>query len=172
MIPAKAHQPHDHLTCIADALARAEALCEDRGARMTALRRRILKLVWDSHSPIGAYAILDRLRAEAIRRAAPPTVYRALDFLLEQGLIHRIESLNAYVGCDYPEQRHVTQFLICTACGAAQELADPSILARVKESAGNSGFHVARVNIEALGLCPRCTMQAKQDLVPARRDTG
>jgi Fur family zinc uptake transcriptional regulator len=156
MTPAKAHQPHDHLTCIADALSRAEALCRERGARMTALRRRILELVWASHSPIGAYAILDRLRAEDTRTAQPPTVYRALEFLLEQGLIHRIESLNAFVGCDHPEQRHVTQFLICTECGAAMELADPSILSLVKESAGVSGFAVARLNMEALGRCPAC----------------
>jgi len=156
MTPAKAHHPHDHLTCIADALARAEALCRDRGARMTGLRRRILELVWASHAPVGAYTILDKLRANSAKPAAPPTVYRALEFLLKEGFIHRIESLNAYVGCDHPEHRHVTQFLICTRCGGAMELSETSILETVKKSASKSGFAVARLNIEAQGLCPAC----------------
>lgn len=160
----KAHQPHDHLSCISDAMARADALCRERGAKMTALRRRVLELVWASHSPIGAYAILDRLRAEDTRQAAPPTVYRTLDFLIEQGLIHKIESLNAYVGCDHPERRHVTQFLICTTCGAAMEIAEESILQSVKRSAGATGFSVERVNIEAQGQCPACARAARRTM--------
>src|SRR5262249_40395465 len=91
-------QPHDHRHCIDDALSRAETVCAERGARMTPLRRRVLELVWDSHAPIGAYAIMDLLRAADDRAAAPPTVYRALEFLLDQGLVHKIESLNAFVG--------------------------------------------------------------------------
>ena len=93
---------HDHRRCVADALDKAEALCSDRGARLTKLRCRVLELVWNSHAPIGAYDVLRRLSQEH-QSAAPPTVYRALDFLLEQGLIHRIESLNAYIGCPVPE---------------------------------------------------------------------
>lgn len=101
---------HDHMSCIAEALQRAVALCESRGTQLTELRRRVLELVWSSHEPIGAYRILEQLdrplpgqmRGKA-RRAAPPTVYRALDFLIEQGLVHRIESLNAFVGCDQPQ---------------------------------------------------------------------
>lgn len=127
---------------------------------MTVLRRRILELVWGSHNPIGAYAIMDRLRQEDTRQAAPPTVYRALEFLIEQGLIHRIESLNAFVGCDHPESRHVTQFLICKTCGAAMEIADEAILQSVQQSAENTGFRVERLNIEALGLCPACASNA------------
>src|SRR5215470_19039883 len=92
---------HDHESCVEMALDRAATLCGERGARLTELRRNVLALVWEGHEPVGAYHILDALR----RRhpgAAPPTVYRALEFLGEQGLIHRIESLNAYVGCDRP----------------------------------------------------------------------
>jgi Fur family zinc uptake transcriptional regulator len=148
--------PHDHRHCIDDALNRAEIVCAERGVRMTPLRRRVLELVWDSHAPIGAYAIMDLLRAADDRAAAPPTVYRALDFLLGQGLVHKIESLNAFVGCDRPEERHISQFLICTSCKAAMELNDPSILEAVEQSAERAGFSLTRLTVEAQGLCPAC----------------
>ena len=116
---------------------------------MTPLRRRVLELVWNSHRPVGAYAILDDLR-EGDKAAAPPTVYRALDFLMEQGLIHRIESLNAFVGCDHPEDRHVSQFLICAHCGAAVEIDDRGIANPVKKSAADAGFTVNRFTVEQI----------------------
>jgi Fur family zinc uptake transcriptional regulator len=151
--------PHDHERCIADALDMAEAVCTKTGARLTPLRRRVLELVWNSHRPVGAYAILDELR-EGDRGAAPPTVYRALDFLMGQGLIHRIESLNAFVGCDHPEDRHVSQFLICTNCSAAVEIEDRGIASAVKKSAADAGFSVSRFTIELQGICPACTAKA------------
>src|SRR5688572_10385170 len=147
---------HDHRHCIDDALSKAETVCAERSARMTPLRRRVLELVWDSHAPIGAYAIMDLLRAADDRAAAPPTVYRALEFLLDQGLVHKIESLNAFVGCDRPEERHISQFLICTSCKAAVELNDPAITQAVEASAGQSGFSLNRLTIEAQGLCAAC----------------
>ena len=148
---------HDHRLCIDDALGRAEVVCAERGAKMTPLRRRVLELVWDSHAPIGAYAIMELLRAADDRAAAPPTVYRALEFLLDQGLVHKIESLNAFVGCDRPEERHVSQFLICSSCKAAVELTDPAILKAVEGSAQKSGFSFKRLTIEAQGLCATCS---------------
>ncbi len=146
---------HDHESCVETALDRAATLCAERGARLTDLRRDVLALVWEGHAPVGAYHILDALK----RRhpgAAPPTVYRALEFLSEQGLIHRIESLNVYVGCDRPGQRHVSQFLIWEQCNATAELDDPAIAAAVARRAGDLGFAVARQTIEVRGLCPRC----------------
>jgi Fur family transcriptional regulator, zinc uptake regulator len=147
--------PHDHSHCQDSALARADQLCAERGVRLTPLRRRVLELVWTSHRPIGAYAILEQMRM-GDRIAAPPTVYRALDFLLEQGLIHRLESLNAFIGCDHPQDRHTSQFLICTRCAGAVEIADASIAAAVKKSAGSAGFSVSHLTIELKGLCPSC----------------
>src|SRR5262245_4876474 len=114
--PAFPRKGHDHDRCVTDALSAAEAVCARAGDRLTPLRRRVLELVWASHRPAGAYALLDRLREDG-RGAAPPTVYRALDFLLERGLIHRIESLNAFVGCAHPGENHLVQFLICRSCG-------------------------------------------------------
>jgi Fur family zinc uptake transcriptional regulator len=157
--PVLTHTPHDHARCIADALEMAEAVCSKRGTRLTPIRRRVLELVWNGHRPVGAYAILDSLR-EGSKGAAPPTVYRALDFLMEQGLIHRIESLNAFVGCDHPEDRHVSQFLICTDCGSAVEIQDRGIAHAVKKSAAEAGFTVSRFTIELQGLCPACAKAA------------
>ncbi len=95
------------------------------------------------------------------RRSAPPTVYRALEFLLAQGLIHRIESLNAYVGCVHPDGAHGGQFLICTGCGAAAEVHDPRVDAAVARRAEELGFIVRRKTIEVEGLCPPC--QGRQE---------
>src|ERR1700746_2579031 len=138
---------HDHESCVDNALDRAATLCAERGARLTDLRRDVLAMVWEGHDPFDAYHILDALK----RRhpgAAPPTVYRALEFLSEQGLIHRIESLNAYVGCDRPDERHGSPFLICERCSARVELDDPATAAAVARRAGDLGFAVARQTIE------------------------
>src|SRR5690606_28474545 len=118
---------HDHARCVAAALAAAETLCQRRGARLTVLRRRVLELIWSSHEPVGAYDILQRLTEDG-RRAAPTTVYRALDFLAAHRLIHRLASRNAYIGCRHPDESdHEGQFLICTGCGTVAELHDRRI---------------------------------------------
>ncbi len=152
---------HDHGACVKTALATAARLCANRGARLTPLRRRVLELVWRGHAPVRAYDLLARLSnnngtARETRPAAPPTVYRALEFLLAQGLIHRIESLNAYVGCMHPEGAHGGQFLICSDCGAAAEVHDPRVDAAVARRAKELGFAVSRKTIEVAGVCPPC----------------
>lgn len=147
---------HNHAHCIEDAIVRAEVVCGARGARLTDIRRHVLELIWQRHEPVGAYDLLDELRATH-RRAAPPTVYRALDFLMENGLVHRIESLNAYVGCPHPEQAHSGQFLICRNCGSIGELDDPEIADSVSERAARRGFQAERQTIEVRGLCADCS---------------
>lgn len=151
---------HDHGPCVAHALAAAEAECRRRGARLTDVRRRVLELVWQSHAPVGAYALLETLGREGFC-AAPPTVYRALDFLLAHGLVHRIERLNAYTGCAHPGTPHAGQFLLCQDCGAAAELIDPAIDHAVAAAAARLGFTVTRQTVEVDGLCPVC--QARKD---------
>lgn len=146
---------HDHARCVRDALSAAQAVCRARGARLTALRRAVLELVWSSHEPAGAYDILHILQARG-RSVAPPTVYRALDFLVAHGLVHRIESLNAFVGCPAPERPHSGQFLICRACGAAAELADPAVRAAIDSGAERAGFAAEERTVEVMGLCPAC----------------
>ena len=156
---------HDHRSCVKQALATAARLCAERGARLTPLRRRVLELVWRGHAPVRAYDLLAQLSDKGAR-AAPPTVYRALEFLLVHGLIHRIESLNAYVGCMHPEGAHGGQFLICEDCGAAAEVHDPRVDAAVARRAEELGFAVRRKTIEVEGVCPPC--QRSREPVDAR----
>ena len=143
---------HDHDGCVSAAIETAEQLCRDRGLRFTALRRRVLTLVWDSHKPIGAYDILDKLGKEG-KAAAPPTVYRALDFLIEAGLVHRLDSLNAFIGCPDPARSHAGQFLICRRCRTVLELDDPDIDAVVAKKAERLGFTSVHQMLEVQGLC-------------------
>jgi Fur family zinc uptake transcriptional regulator len=115
----------------------------------------VLELVWVGHRPLGAYDILDSLKVER-SNAAPPTVYRALDFLRDQGLVHRIESRNSFVGCPRPDKPHGGQFLICRCCGQAAELDDADIDDAIRSSAARAGFAVARRTVEIEGECPSC----------------
>ncbi|MBT3766817.1 MAG: transcriptional repressor [Rhodospirillaceae bacterium] len=153
---------HDHGACIEDAITIAEEICTRDGTALTELRRRVLELVWEGHRPVGAYDLLEKLQRER-RKAAPPTVYRALDFLMENGLIHKIESLNAFVGCGAPTQRHGGQFLICQACGAVAELNDATVTRRISTKAADLGFEVESQMVEVLGTCPDCAGQRKAD---------
>lgn len=143
---------HDHAQCVDDALNAAAAICARRGARLTDLRRRVLELVWQGHEAVKAYDLLERLGP----RAKPPTVYRALDFLVAHGLVHRLESLNAYVGCPRPDARHDGQFLICEACGNVDEFDLPELNTRLDERAAAAGFTPAHRTVELRGLCGHC----------------
>lgn len=149
------HPDHDHDTCVEDALRVAEQICGRRGIKLTELRRRILAVVWNSHVPIGAYDIIKSLDAGG-RTVVPTTVYRVLAFLEEQSLIHRVESLNAYVGCARPETPHSAQFQICRKCRTVAAVDDPAIREAVEKSARRTGFRVASSVIEIKGLCPNC----------------
>ena len=151
-----ASRPHDHSHCVSHALTEAETICERQGLRLTALRKRVLELVWQSHKPLGAYDILGVLSEADGRRAAPPTVYRALDFLLEHGLVHRIASLNAFIGCNHPQHAHQGQFLICRNCHAAIELQQPAISQAIIAEAAGVGFAVEGQMVEVVGLCAGC----------------
>lgn len=144
---------HDHGPCQRDALHAAEHLAGERGVRFTTLRRRVLEIVLASHRPMGAYDVLKEL---APARAAPPTVYRALDFLLAQGFVHRINSLNAYIGCFSPERRHRSHFLICRRCGRAAEIENDALAKALANAADAAGFAVQRETVEISGECSEC----------------
>ena len=146
---------HAHSRCLKTAVGKAEQACQARGVRLTSLRRRVLELVWRSHEPVKAYDLLGRLRAER-QGAAPPTVYRALDFLRAEGFVHKIESLNAYVGCGEPGHPSSGQFLICRRCGEVAEMDDPEIAGLIADKARQLGFASQRQTIEVGGLCADC----------------
>ncbi|MCI0399787.1 MAG: transcriptional repressor [Gammaproteobacteria bacterium] len=146
---------HKHNECVDRAVSAAEARCAQRGLRLTKLRRRVLELIWGRHEPVKAYEVLDRLRDEH-RGAAPPTVYRALDFLQKEGLVHRIKSLSAFVGCGEPASPHVGQFLICRDCGSVAEMDDADVTRLLAKKAETLGFQVDSATIEIKGLCSEC----------------
>jgi Fur family transcriptional regulator, zinc uptake regulator len=140
-------------------LDHAGQLCEAKGARLTDLRRQVLGLILASEAPTGAYDLLDRLR-ETRGGAAPPTVYRALEFLLEQGLIHKLESRSAYVGCvSHGDADHAAQFLICRTCGQVTELDDHELAHALDDAARRLGFTVGKATIEAEGRCATCARE-------------
>jgi Fur family zinc uptake transcriptional regulator len=143
------------------ALARAEALCTLRGVRLTAQRRRVLELVCRAERPVGAYEILDKLRDGP--PAAPPTVYRALDWLLAQGLVHKLETLHAYIGCTHPEHPHASQFLICNGCGGVTELENQAIAGSLASVASETGFRPTRPVVEVIGMCSDCAAKDRDD---------
>lgn len=151
---ACSHHDHDH--CIHDALDAARNLCTSRGVRLTDLRLQVLELIWQNHKPLGAYTLMEMLAKANTRRVAPPTVYRALDFLLEQGLIHRINVLNAFIGCPSPGTKHQSHFLICRACNIAIELDEPHLGQQIQQVARDAGFTVEAQALEVSGLCGNC----------------
>ena len=146
---------HDHRQCVASALEDAKAVCAKRGARLTPVRQRVLEIIWQSHRPLGAYTILDVLSSEG-HSPGPPTVYRALEFLLAHGLVHRLSSLNAFIGCVHPGHSGTGQFLICTTCGTAAELNDPDIERAIERGTAAEGFASHVHTVEIRGLCPHC----------------
>ena len=148
----KQHQHRHEPRQFVDAVARA---CEARELKLTPLRRRVLELVARERKPVKAYDLLDRLRGER-EHAAPPTVYRALDFLLEHGFIHKLESVNAYISCHHPAERHTVPFFICDRCESATELCDDKVALLLDKQAAALGFTPASRTVEVHGTCARC----------------
>ena len=146
---------HDHSHCTAELLARAERTCARHGARLTGQRRDVLVCVAQSHSGVGAYDVIERMAALG-NRPAPITVYRALEFLEGQGLVHRIESRNAFVACSQAHEGRPAALLVCERCGIVAELDAPDVFARLKASADAQGFTPARTVIEMTGTCAAC----------------
>jgi Fur family zinc uptake transcriptional regulator len=153
--PSSHSHSHDHQGCIADALSKAERLCCERGVRFTPLRRRVLELIWSNHESVKAYDLLDTLKTFDAA-AKPATIYRTLDFLLEQGFIHRIESLNAFVGCWQPEHQHELMLLICECCHNVEERLAPGLMLAAREEIGLAHFQPRRQTFEVHGRCADC----------------
>lgn len=149
------HGEHDHSHCQESAMASAKEQCLKLGLRLTKIREQVLEIIWGSHNPIGAYDVLQQLQ-ERGHKPAPPTAYRALDFLVSAQLIHRIESLNAFVGCPSPEARHQHQFYICNKCNHVAEVNNHLVTDALAQGAKDLGFENQQQIIEIHGVCKNC----------------
>ncbi len=150
-----AFHDHNHAQCAGEVVSYAERQAKIDGLRLTPVRRRVLEILAEAHRALGAYEVLDRLKSEGFG-SQPPVAYRALDFLVEHGLAHRIRRLNAFAACMTPQGSHAPAFLICQRCNAIAELAGTETELALRNEAADLGFEVARMNIEALGICPAC----------------
>lgn len=154
---------HDHRRCASDAIAHAEEICGARRERLTSIRRGVLEALLASHHPVGAYELIERLAPRGAR-PAPITIYRALDFLREQGLVHRIESHNAFVACVHNhDSGDPVVFLICEKCGSVGEAASAAVAATIKSASRAAGFVPKTPVIEISGICAHCRSTINQD---------
>ena len=149
------HGVHDHHS-VETRLAEAEQMCVQTGARLTPLRKEVLSLILNATGPMGAYDLLAKLKCHSERPAAPPTVYRALDFLLEKGLIHRLTSINAYIPCCHPREGHQAAFLICSVCHTVKEASAQGLMQQLDQLAGSDQFTPHHSIIEISGTCQQC----------------
>ena len=151
--------------CVKSTLALAEAVCAEHGVRLTLIRRRVLEIIASTHAPIGAYAMIDQLAQQDGARLAPMTVYRALDFLIEHALVHRLASRNAYLACDHSHgQDDTVVFLLCESCSYVGEVSDLHLAGVIEDRARAKGFHPQRRLIEVTGQCASCAV------APSARD--
>ncbi len=154
--PAFPKPGHNHAHCATEALRQAEAICAARKSKLTDIRRRVLEAVWKSHVPVGAYDILSQFNAGG-GRVAPMAVYRALEFLMDNALVHRIASLNAYTGCAHMGAgHHAAQFLICRSCGTTAELESAPLNRALTQAVAARGFTIDSQIVEISGVCPHC----------------
>ena len=146
----KGFASHDHDACVLAALRAADETCVERKVQLTPVRRRTLEILLEAHAALGAYDVLARLETDGFG-SKPPVAYRALGFLVEQGFVHRVERLNAFVACAHPGAAHDPAFMICRGCGKVAEA-----LAGAQSFTASAGFQVEQTVIEAEGLCPAC----------------
>lgn len=149
------HNCLSHEKCIEEAVNTAESLCKDRGLRFTDLRRKVLEMVWESHGPAKAYDILDKLKGKSWS-AKPPTVYRALDFLLQNGFVHKLSSINAFIGCSHPSKHSQCYFLICSHCSDVKECCNSELSDAIQNTGGKNNFIPQQITLEIAGKCGDC----------------
>jgi len=160
MRPAFPAPDHDHGRCTAEALDHAERICGERGQKLTPIRRQVLQALLASHRPLGAYEVIDEL-AKSMPRPAPITVYRALDFLMTNGLVHRIESRNAYLACAHDhDAAALVAFLICERCGSVGEIPAAPVAQSLNAAVRASGFAPKLSVVEITGTCAHCQKAA------------
>lgn len=136
-------------------LNKAIEICKAKKVRFTPTRQQVFCFMAENNGPISAYELLDKLQ-QVDTKAKPPTIYRALEFLLDNHFIHRIESLNTYLMCCHLGCEHPMQLLICNQCNNVIELDDPVIDEAFSKKASQFGFKITNKVIEAHGICNNC----------------
>ncbi|MBC6438817.1 MAG: transcriptional repressor [Rhodospirillales bacterium] len=150
---------HNHATCVGQALAAAEDRCASDGLRLTPVRRKVLQILLQQNTALGAYAILDPLRAAGFS-SQPVVAYRALDFLSRHGFVHRVERLNAFIACSHPGENHTPAFMICRLCNIVAEARSAPARGQLGAAARAAGFRIERAVVEAEGVCSSCADKA------------
>ncbi|MDO4894944.1 Fur family transcriptional regulator [Moraxella sp.] len=155
------YHEHDHNP--ATRMAEAKAHCLERGVRFTPLREQVFELILEADKPMGAYDLISALQVKrqddpikSGKNIAPPTVYRSLEFLLDEGLIHQLSSINAYVPCCHPRSQHAAAFLICNRCQKVEECSNPPVQSILDFATNDANFAVERTVIELKGICRDC----------------
>ncbi len=151
---------HDHDACCARTLDAVERMVAYSGLRLTPVRRRTLEILLEEHRALGAYEVLERLVRDGYGNQ-PPVAYRALEFLVENGLAHRIRQLNAFAACAMPQEAHDPVFLICSGCDLVAELPGTAASSGLRSSAMRAGFSIENMNVEMTGLCPSCAGEVR-----------
>jgi Fur family zinc uptake transcriptional regulator len=139
-----------------DWAAQVENACVASGLQLTRLRRQVLDIIATAPAPLGAYAIIDEMSRAQDKKVAPPTVYRTLEFFLEQGFLHKIESRNAYAPCEHLGHPHQGILLICESCGRTHEVENARLGKLLKDAAARSRFSAQRQIVEVEGFCQTC----------------
>ena len=150
---------HDHTTCMADAVAALEARCKAHKARLTPIRKRVFELLLEDHRALGAYDILERLGKDGLR-PQPPVAYRALEFLVAQGCVYKVERLNAYVACGYDGSKDPATFLICTGCEKVAHTRTADVTHALQSMERDTGFAITTAAVEVEGICAQCQGEA------------
>lgn len=149
------HGVHDHGS-VEQRILQAEQQCLKEGVRLTPLRKEVLSLIFTAQGPMGAYDLLAKLKSRSERPAAPPTVYRTLDFLLEQGFVHRLASINAFIPCCHPREGHQAAFLICQKCHSVHETSANALFDELADVSSQGQFQAKSSIIEISGICRQC----------------
>ena len=140
-------------------ISRVVEICKSNNLGFTDIRKQVFEIIVKKNKPIKAYEILDEIRNISGKPSHPPTVYRAIDFLIENGFVHKLNSINSFVGCFHPKAHEECYFLICKKCNLYQECCDDSLKDRISKTAEHKNFLISNTTLEIEGHCLDCSQK-------------
>jgi Fur family zinc uptake transcriptional regulator len=154
--PSFPARDHEHGACLAEALNRARLRCSEQGVKWTVLREQVFRQIATSHKPVSAYDLIESLASQG-KRLAPVSIYRILAVLQSVGLVHRLETRNAYFACMAEHARPPqTVIFVCEECERVAEAEAPEALRAISNSTDRGHFHIRNTVLEVSGLCAEC----------------